>query len=372
MQWHQNPAERRQHSSAKWCTYSDNELPLWVADMDCVSPPCVNEILKAAIQHGIFGYGLESPGFRDAWVTHLKLRHQWEINPDWICPVAGVVPGMRMALMAHPECRDILIPSPCYPYFQTVPKIEGRTHFPVNLWPQNGALYPETEAIKKVLLSTKNRPAILWCNPQNPGGTVYCESFIKNLCAEAENANALIISDEIWADLILSEKSHVPIGKMAPENQPTITLMAATKTFNVAGFGCAVAIIPEANTRKRFKETLIAMPHVMPIAYKITEACLKEGQDWYQGLIEALRANKNQITEWAKSHPELSIITGDASFLAWIKSRNADAYLNTRFCNAGVRLSGGTPFGDPEAVRLNFGCSPDTLTEALNRMNSAL
>jgi cystathionine beta-lyase len=211
--------------------------------------------------------------------------------------------------------------------------------------------------------------AILWCNPQNPGGTVYSSNQIQKLVGIGAKHGCLIVSDEIWADLILDDDQHIPLGRIAPTNQPTITLMAATKTFNIAGFGCAIAIIPEPTTRQRFLDTQIAMPHITPLAYAVTESCLREGWDWHHELLQALRANRQTVLGWATQYPELKVTTGQATFLAWIESHQRPD-LAEHFAKCGVRLSSGTPFGSETAVRLNFGCSPATLSEALRRMNA--
>jgi cystathionine beta-lyase len=371
MQWHPNPIERRAHASLKWSTFPENEFPLWVADMDCAPPPCVNDTLIQALEHGIFGYGTEPEGFRDAWVDHLRNTHDWTIETDWIVPVAGVVPGMRFALMAHPSVQRILTPTPAYPYFKTVPSIERRTEYPIALRRVGYILEPSWTEIAETLETLAEPAAILWCNPHNPGGTVYSKQCIETLVATASKHDTLIISDEIWADLILNDKRHIPLGLIAPTDQPTITLMAATKTFNVAGFGCAVAIMPEPKTRARYLETQIAMPHVAPLAYAVTESCLRNGWQWHSELITALQHNRDTVIEWAKSHPELEVTTGDATFLAWIES-HTQTNLSERFAAKGIRLSPGTPFGSETAVRLNFGTNPATLDEALRRMDAAL
>ena len=371
MQWHPNPIERRAYASLKWSTFPDAELPLWVADMDCAPPPCVSDTVNRSLEHGIFGYGTEPKGFREAWVDHLQKTHQWTIDPDWIVPVAGVVPGMRFALMAHPHIQQILTPTPAYPYFKTVPSIEKRIEHPMALTRVGETLQPSLTQIAETLETLTEPSAILWCNPHNPGGTVYSKQFLEALIATASKHDTLIVGDEIWADMILNDKPHIPLGLVASNDQPTITLMAATKTFNVAGFGCAVAIIPEPNTRARYLETQIAMPHVAPLAYAVTESCLRDGWQWHRELLTALQHSRNTVIDWAKSHPELEVTTGDATFLAWIESHN-QMDLPERFAAQGVRLSPGHPFGSDTAVRLNFGTNPATLKEALRRMDTAL
>ncbi len=379
MHWHPDPASRRFHASLKWDTYPETELPLWVADLDCAPPPCVVSVIQRSLDHGVFGYGHEPRSFRDAWVAHLATRHDWEIDPDWIVPVAGVVPAMRLALLAHPDIREVVVPNPAYPYFHAIPEQAGLITHRVELTQTPDGLLPVTGALESALNQARGPSALLWCNPHNPGGAMYSHTWLTRALDHARDNQTLVISDEIWADLGLNGKPHVPIGQLAEPDQPTITLMAATKTFNVAGFPCAVAIIPESDTRHRFERFLHAMPHVTPLAYQITEVVLREGWPWHAALIEALKANRDRVHSWASEHPELAVSTGDASFLAWIERSDSRQTLDSgqnrladAFARGGVRLSDGRPFGDPEACRLNFGCHPTTLQRALERMHQVL
>lgn len=371
MIWHPTPAERSAHASKKWSTSPENVLPLWVADMDCAPPDCVTQTINHALAHGIFGYGEEPKSFRTTWVQHLKTRHRWIIDPDWIVPIPGVVPGMRFSLMASPQVRHVLTPTPAYPYFKTVPSIENRVEHPIQLDQTGETIETSIDVIEERLRTIKEPTAILWCNPHNPGGTVYSKDFIRGLVKLAANYDALLVSDEIWADLILDDRQHIPCGLVAPNDQPTITLMAATKTFNIAGFACAIAIIPDPDTRQRFLATQTAMPHVTPLAYAVTTSCLTDGWSWHDALLKALKNNRQLVTDWSVCYPEMTVITGHSTFLAWIESYHYTD-LFERFLDHGVRLSPGAPFGSDTAVRLNFGCSPATLTEALNRLDSAL
>ena len=371
MIWHPTPTERTAHASLKWSTSPENVLPLWVADMDCAPPDSVTQTINHALAHGIFGYGEEPRSFRAIWVQHLKTRHGWIIDPDWIVPIPGVVPGMRFSLMASPQVRHVLTPTPAYPYFKTVPSIENRVEHPIQLDLTGETIETSIGVIEERLRTIKEPSAILWCNPHNPGGTVYSKDFIQGLVELAANYDALLVSDEIWADLILDDRRHIPCGLTAPNDQPTITLMAATKTFNIAGFACAIAIIPDPDTRQRFLATQTAMPNVAPLAYAVTASCLTDGWSWHDALLKALKNNRQLVTDWSLGHPEMTVITGHSTFLAWIESYHYTD-LFERFLDHGVRLSPGATFGSDTAVRLNFGCSPATLTEAFNRLDSAL
>jgi cystathionine beta-lyase len=340
-------------------------------------------VIQRSLDHGVYGYGHEPKSFWAAWVAHVNTRYQWEIDADWIVPIAGVVPAMRLALMAHPEITEVITPSPAYPYFHSIPEHAGlRTHR-VALTRTPQGLVPVTGALDAAFDALNAPSALLWCNPHNPGGALYDRSWLAAALERAREHQTLVISDEIWADLGLNGRPHTPAGQVAAPDQSTITLMAATKTFNLASFPCAVAIIPEPHTRRRLEHMLHAMPHVTPLAYQITEAVLREGWPWHACLLEALQSNRDRVHQWAAQHPELAITTGDASFLAWIEPRDAGQdqarhrgkdpnTLADRFVRGGVRLSDGRAFGDSTACRLNFGCHPTTLDTALDRMHQVL
>lgn len=372
MQWHPNPSERRRQNSLKWSTYPETEIPLWVADMDCSPPSCVKETIQNELIHGIYGYGIEPPGFREAWVIHLAERHQWDVDSDWIVPVPGVVPGMRFSLLLNPMIVNIFAPTPCYSYFKTIPDCAEKNHRGIMLEADNGILTTSLDTIEARFKQVSGQSLMLWCNPQNPGGTVYGETFVAGLSAICHEHNITLVSDEIWADLIRTNATHAPLGKYADQTHRTITLMAATKTFNIAGFPCAIAIIPNDKLRASYLKTLVAMPHVSPLGYKITESVLRHGWVWHSQLLDELRKNHQQIETFQILHPELRLITGDSSFLAWLSHREGHDDLDLQFARENVRLSPGNQFGDPTSVRLNFGCSPITLSKALSRMDTAL
>ena len=372
MQWLSNPQVRRQAHALKWTSDVEDELPLWVADLDCEAPPIVKTLLHQAADHGVFGYGSEPPAFRDAWVTHLRTAYHWDIDPDWMVPIPGVVPAMTYGLDCFPDRQRVLSPSPAYPYFATVPERTRRlleryplTHTPAGFIPDPTALAGR--------LDPSHGPSILMlCNPHNPGGAVYSKQSLRDIITLAIDTDTPLISDEIWADLRLDPVPHCPLGQLVPETHPSLTIMAATKTFNIAGFPAAIAIVPHAPTRERLLATQVAMPHISPLAFAITTGCLQEGWGWHRTLLDALRSHRARVQEWATGHPTIRVTTGHATFLAWIESPLTEAEWTRRLTDAKLRLSMGRPFGDATAVRLNYGTSPTILEAALNRLSSVL
>jgi len=372
MEWLTNPGERRAAHALKWAAYPEDDLPLWVADLDCKAPPIVAEVLHQAAEHGVHGYGIEPPEFRQAWVDHLASRHAWTIDPDWIVPIAGVVPAMVFGLECFPDRSVTLSPSPAYPYFKSVPERLRKVPITYPVTHQVAGLIPDLDVLEADLIAHAGRSVLLLCNPHNPGGAIYSEALLDQLIEQAITTDTPLISDEIWADLRLDHRPHIALGKKVPETHPSITIMAATKTFNIAGFSAAIAIVPHQPTRQRLIATQIAMPHITPLAYALTAGCLRHGWSWHAELLTALRANREQIRQWADAHPSVRVTAGAATFLAWIESEHDEPTWTKRLAAARLRLSMGTPFGDARAVRLNFGTSPAILTEALRRLSDVL
>lgn len=372
MHWLTNPQVRRQAHALKWSTYPEDQLPLWVADLDCEAPPIVKTLLNHAADHGVFGYGLEPPAFRDAWVTHIHRAYQWNIDPDWIVPIAGVVPAMTYGLECFPDRQRVLSPSPAYPYFAGVPERARRALERYPLEHTDAGLVPDLLALAGLLDQSHKPSVLLLCNPHNPGGAVYSKQCLNDIITLAVETETPLISDEIWADLRLDPVPHYPLGQLVPETHPSLTIMAATKTFNIAGFSAAIAIVPHAPTRERLLATQIAMPHITPLAFAMTAGCLQEGWDWHRMLLDALRINRARVQMWANAHPNIRVTTGQATFLAWIEAPLTEADWTTGLTDAKVRLSMGRPFGYATAVRLNYGTSPTILDEALGRLSTVL
>ena len=371
MQWLSDPQERRARHALKWSAYPADQLPLWVADLDCQAPPIVRELMTDACNHGVFGYGVEPPAFRETWVAHLAKAYGWAIDPDWIVPIAGVVPAMTYGLEcfgAHPR---VLSPTPAYPYFTTVPE---RTRRALDYYPLThtaDGFIPDSRVLAD-RLAVPEPTVLMLCNPHNPGGAVYTKELLTRIVEQAVATQTPLISDEIWADLRLDAVPHHPLGQLVPETHPSLTIMAATKTFNIAGFSAAIAIVPHTPTRERLQATQLAMPHVTPLAFAMTTGCLQSGWDWHAQLLQALRANRARVRAWAKEHPEVRVTTGQATFLAWIDHALTEAEWTEGLSRVGLRLSMGRPFGQPDAVRLNYGTSPAILEEALQRLSGVL
>lgn len=376
------PIERQHTFSNKWERYArQNAIPMWVADMDLASPPGVKAALKTAAERGIFGYGTITEALTDAFIQWAAQQYQWIIEPQWLVWIPGVVPGFNFAVEALTQPEDTLIhQSPVYPPILNLAQVRGRQSLDI---PLTDPTHPEAEsddwglsiAALGAAITAKAR-ALLLCNPQNPTGRVYSQAELKQLGDIAERHDLTIISDEIWADLIIDDsKRHTPIASLSPELAArTITLMAPSKTFNIAGLSCSVAIIPDPERRRLFQRQLRGLtPDMNYLGLIAAHAAWTTGAPWLQALRQHIRQNFDQLEAWLNERPRIGYRRPDATFLAWLDVRAYGLENPVQaLLDAGVAVSDGRDFGSPGFIRVNLGCPEAQLQAALAAMAKVL
>lgn len=370
------PINRRGTESLKWDIYQDRDvLPLWVADMDFTSPPQVLAALHERVDHGNFGYNLTPQALKEAIMERLRLRHGWQVQPDWIVWLPGLVTGINIVCRAVASPGEaILTAIPVYPPFLTAPGLAGCELITVEHPHRDHAYRIDYEAIKAAV--TERTRLFLLCNPQNPTGRVFTRDELVTLAEICLNGDLIICADEIHCDLILdAEKRHTSIAALDQIIAArTITLLAPSKTFNIPGLGCSLAVIPDEGLRKRFTKVMQGIvPHVNVLGFTAALAAYRDGEDWRRELIDYLRCNRDLVEAFIDLTPGLSMNHVEATYLAWIDARDLGVpHTYAFFEQAGVGLSDGADFGAPGFVRLNFGCPRATLELALGRMAAAI
>lgn len=370
------PVERRATSSLKWDKYRNQDIiPLWVADMDFRSPPAVIKALQQRVAYGVFGYTIAPQELNAVVVVMLKNLHGWEVEPEWLVWLPGLVTGLNVVCRALGEKGDdVMTAVPVYPPFLAAPKHFRRNLIKVPLEEKDNRWQFDFNRLEKSI-TAKTRVFIL-CNPHNPVGRVYTRDELETLAAICKKHDIVICSDEIHCGLILDQnKPHIPTASLDPETAArTITLMAASKTFNLPGLGCAFAVIGEKDLRRRFKEAMAGIvPMVNALGYTAARAAFQDCDDWHTALLEYLRGNREIVQAAVRGMPHLTMAPVEATYLAWIDMRavglkNPAAF----FEDAGVGLQDGIEFDGPGFLRLNFGCSRSLLQKALQRMAMAL
>jgi len=373
--------DRRRTASNKWRKYGDDVLPLWVADMDFASPEPVVRALRERAEHGVYGYLYEEPEFAEIFVDRLQKRYGWRVSPEAVVLLPGVIPGFNMAARAVAEPGDgILIQTPAYPPLLRVPGNIGLTHDAMELTRQAGGRYVvDLDAFPSAI--RERTKVFLLCNPHNPVGRAYERAELEVMAQACLRHDLVIISDEIHCDIMFSGHQHTPIASLAPEiASRTLTMMAPSKTFNLAGLKCSVAVIPDARLRERFLAQKLDLVHGLNVfGFTAALAAYRDGQAWLDELLRYLEANRDFMHEYVRAN--LSGVTmspPEATYLAWLDCREAPILGGDPWTffleRAKVALNDGAAFGagGKGFVRLNFACPRSTLQEGLERMRGAL
>ncbi|MCX9158069.1 PatB family C-S lyase [Niveibacterium sp. 24ML] len=364
----------RSHSM-KWARYAGRDvLPMWVADMDFAAPPAVTAALHEAVSFGLFTYSVSPDSLTEAVLDHLARSYRWQVEPDWLVWLPGLVCGINLAVRAATEPGDgVFAATPVYPPFLSAPGLAERRLERADLVRGATRWEWDFDAVNAALARSR-----LWllCHPHNPVGRAWDADELARIADLVVRHDVLVCSDEIHCGLVLDPaKRHVPLAALNPDiARRSITLMAPSKTFNIPGLGAAFAVIPDAGLRRRFARVMAGIvPHVNMLGLIAMEAAFREGEPWRLALIDYLAQNARQVAQTIAALPGVKMTPVEATYLAWIDCREHGlAHPAPHFEAAGLGLSDGRDFGAPGFVRLNFGCPRSTLDEGLARFARAL
>lgn len=364
--------DRRHSDSYKWKRYAGRDvIPLWVADTDFRSPPCIIEALYARIDHGVFGYGTLPAALTEIFIKRMRELYQWDTQPEWLVFLPGLVSGLHLAVRALTTVdKAVVIPCPSYPPFRISAYSAGRQQ---RLAPMRLASSRWCVDFSGTAPAMNGKEGLLMlCNPHNPGGTVYRRDELEQHLNFARQYDLLVCSDEIHCDLLLTPGlRHIPFASLSEDAaQRSITLMSPSKTFNIAGLGASVAVIPNTYLRMKFIAARAGIvPMVDVLALTAANAAWRGGQNWLTQQLDYLRGNRDCLTKRLREIPGLMLAGPEATYLAWIDASGLVVKdPHDFFERAGVGLSAGAEFGDNRFVRLNFGCTRALLEKALDRM----
>jgi len=372
--------DRRNSNSNKWQLYGEDVLPMWVADMDFKSPPAVIRALHERVEHGVFGYERYAPDLPELIVDRLARVFDWHVEPDAIVFTPGVVIGFNLAIRALVAPGEaLLIQTPVYGPIQNAAKIAGVLDQSMELTRQANGRYTIDMDLFETTITNRTKLFLL-CSPHNPVGRVFTREELQTLGEICLRHDIMICSDEIHGDLTFSGHPHTPMAAISPEVEArTITLMAPSKTFNIAGLDCGFAVIPNPELRKQYNAArggLVGHPNL--IGYTAARAAYAEGDPWQAAMLRYLEANRDFTVAYVGEHlPELHMASPEGTYLAWVDCRDADLADSPYgfFLEKGkVAFNNGTSFGPSGKgfIRLNFGCPRALLEEGLGRMRAAL
>jgi len=368
--------ERRDTASFKWDMYGEDELPLWVADMDFASPPPVVEALEARAAHGVFGYALTTCSLVEAIAAHFERRYGWRIEEEWIVWLPSVVPGLNLACDAFAAPGEaVMTVTPVYPPFLSAPSNRERRLITVPAGLVDGRWELPLDGMEAAV--TPDTRVLLFCHPHNPLGRVWRRDEIEAVLDFCRRHDLVLVSDEIHCDLILDDLAHVPAATLAGPGDAgrIVTLSSPSKTYNLPGLNYAFAVVPDEEARRRFvrpSKGLLPFPGCFAVA--AAEAAYREGGEWHTALLDYLRGNRDALEAFVAAElPRVKMTHVEATYLAWLDVRELGLEDPAAACrSAGVALSAGAAFGDPAYLRLNFGCPRATLEEALRRLTAVL
>lgn len=370
--------DRRGTGSSKWSKYPTDILPMWVADMDFPAAPEILEAIRNRLEHPMLGYGVARDELRARIVEDMQSKYHWSITPEDIVFLPGVEPGFNMGLKAMLEPGDgLVVQTPVYRPILNAPSHWGLVRNDVPLRQTEHGYVMDVDPLAAALSQSR---ALLLCNPQNPTGKVFTKDELTEIATLCRDNDALIISDEIHCDLLFDGRHHIPIATLSEETaNRTITLMAASKTFNIAGLKTAFAIIQNKSIRERFVLSKLGMvDSVNVLGLEATLAAYTHGSGWRARMLSYIQANRDYLSQQlALRFPAIRLIKAEATFLAWLDCSELGLAGDPQafFLEHGkVGFSAGSEFGAAygDYVRVNFGCPRALLSEGLDRMERAL
>ncbi len=383
--------DRRQTNSLKWTRYGEDVLPLWVADMDFPAPEPVRQALKAAIDHGVFGYELPSRKLAEAVAGRMERHYGWAVTPEMVVATPGIVAAFKAA--ARAVCRSgegVLVQPPVYRPFLELPEHTGTVGQFAPLRQRNE---PHTvrydidwPAFEAGVNSNGARTAMfLLCQPHNPTGQIYTRAELERMAEICLRHGMVVCSDEIHSELLLGGARHIPLAAIGPEiARRSITLVSPSKTFNLVGLFCGFAIVPDAELRGRYRRVLQHLAlHVNSLGLLAAEVAFSGAcESWLGELRRYVTANRDCVVEFvSKELDGVRVTVPQATYLAWLDfgdlvraGRVMPGAYDFLLDKAKVALNPGAEFGPggEHFVRLNFGCPRSTLLEALRRIKASL
>lgn len=356
-------------------------LPMWVADMDFRVPPAVSEAISERTRHEIYGYSIRPESFYQSVMHWTERRYYWTIAREWLTFTPGIVPGVNLTILSMTDPGDkVMIQPPVYfPFFQAIKK-NGRQLVENRLVLKEGRYHIDMEDFEAHLKAGVK--LFILSNPHNPGGSVWTQEELKTMGELCCRYGALIIADEIHSDIVFPGHVYTPMASISEEiAQKTVTFLAPSKTFNIAGLATSVGIIPNRKLRGLFNDMIdkIHLSHGNIFGNVALEAAYNYGEQWLDELLDYLAGNIEIITEYFnKRIPGIQFIKPEGTYLAWLDCRElpvANDRIN-RFMveKAGVGMNEGASFGENGTgfQRLNFGCPRKTLKTALENIELAV
>ena len=321
--------DRHDTDCIKWSAnerlFGDKDvIPMWIADMDFGSPEPVVRAIRERAEHGIYGYPLRPQSYYDAIINWMRKRHGWEIVRAWLADSPGVIPALNAAVLAHTQPGDkVVIQPPVYhPFFRTI-KNNGRQLVENPLRVEDSRYVMDLANLEKQVDSRTK--LLILCSPHNPVGRVWTRDELARLGELCLAKNLIIVSDEIHSDLIYPWAKHTPLASISDElAQITVTCIAPSKTFNLAGLRTSTTIIPNPLLMGLFNNMSENLGLMGGNLFGIVglEAAYRYGEEWLDQLLVYLQGNLEYLRNFTAAHiPQIQVVTPEGTYLVWLDCR---------------------------------------------------
>lgn len=368
--------DRRNTGSYKWSVKED-ELALWVADMDFPTAPAVRSAIETCAQRGIFGYADIPDAWTQAYVNWWSRRHSFDMDPKWLTFTSGAVAALSSIVrrVTHPAEKVVLL-TPVYNVFFNSVVNAGRIVEECPLAYEDGTYSIDFTQLERTLEDPQVR-LLIFCNPHNPVGKIWTPEELQRVGELCDAHGVIAVSDEVHCDITTPSLKYTPFASVDDICQEiSISLLSPSKAFNIAGLQTAATCIPNARLRQRIVRGLnndeVAEPNVFAI--DATIAAFSKGEAWLDALLAYLQENRSFATAALEKIEGVSVVKADATYLLWIDCRGltqgAAGLTREIREQARVVLSNGGAYGKAGKgfLRLNLACPRPILEEALNRM----
>ncbi len=375
------PVDRRDSGSLKW-DVEPNELPMWVADMDFPTAPCIRAALQRRLDHGVFGYSIVPDAWGDAYVDWWDQRHHFRMDPEWLIFTTGVVPAISSAVRKFTTPgENVLIQTPVYNIFFNSILNNGRRALECPLRYEDGAYSIDFERLERDLSNPQTTMMIL-CNPHNPVGRIWTRKELAKIGELAAKHHVIVLSDEIHCDITDPGKEYVPFASVSEEcRENSITCIAPTKCFNIAGLQTAAVSVPNPYLRHKMWRALNTDEVAEGNAFAVDAAiaAFTKGGEWLDQLRDYIQANKQTVAAFLEQHlPEITLVRSEATYLMWMDCgricEDASVLADIIREKTGLVLSAGGQYGrtGTSFLRMNIACPARRLAEGLVRLRTGI
>jgi len=373
---------RRNTGSLKW-DVAEEELPMWVADMDFAAAPCIRKALQERIDTQVFGYSIVREEWYDAYRNWWGEHHGLAVEKDWLIFTTGVIPALSTAVRKFTTpAEKVIIQTPVYNVFFSSVINNGRRVLESPL-KYTGDSYEMDLADLEEKMADPQATMFLLCNPQNPCGKIWSADTLREIGRLAKKYHVLVFSDEIHCDLTAPGCKYVPYASVSPEcRDNSITAVAPTKAFSIPGLQSAAVIVPEQGTRQRMDRALNTDEVAEPNAFAVDAAIAAfsgEGWAWLTELREYIESNKRYVKDClAAKAPTVGVTKQDATYLMWldVSAYTEDSARLAAFIRkeTGLFLSAGKVYGGDGSrfLRLNVACPKTLLEDGTERLCEGL